>query len=365
VIDQASLERAAQRFQPPERSFERLVVRRARKHRNRRITTGVVAIIVALVSFAALIQAFRTVQRPADRTKDIFAAVQGWIAYGTNDGIWALNPQRPGNLRERLSDRPGQPVGWSGDGSKLLVMRAWSPNGTVADSMNYEPGLTFGLVVLHADGTETRVVVFDSDANPFVGGFSLSPDGSQVVFVKGAREPLDSEVIYVVDAEGGTPRLIRSTSMEPLVIPDLGWRGQLQWPAFSPDGTQIAYFHGGGDHSQDLKVMSADGTNARSLFGERRLDGHVQGLVWSPDSSELAFFTDTPDGIPGIWVIGADGSGYRRVVVRGENPSWSPDGSHLAFRRGGTLYTMTSDGSDLQGIGGVSPGWAIAWNPVE
>jgi WD40 repeat protein len=370
VIDQASLERAAQRFQPPEGSFERLVVRRARRQRNRRIGTGVVAVMVTLVSFPLLIGAFRSVGPPAHEAKDIFAGVQGWIAYGSIDGIWAVDPDRPQDPEGtvRLSDLPGEPVAWSNDGSTLLVLRAWSEDGTVMPvrlSTNpYNPEHRLGLVVLHHDGTETRVVTFDMDLVIWR-GYSLSPDGSQVVFVEPSPDELSvPDKMFVVDAEGGPPRLIRSTSMEPFVIRDLRWRGELLWPAWSPDGTQIAYFHGGGDHSENLKVMSADGTDVRGLFGDRRLEAHVQGLVWSPDGSQLAFATDDPHGIWGIWVIGADGSGYRRVIGRGTDPSWSPDGSRIAFERGRMLFTVTPDGSDLQKIGEVARFGGIAWNPV-
>jgi Tol biopolymer transport system component len=151
--------------------------------------------------------------------------------------------------------------------------------------------------------------------------------------------------------------------MEALVIPELGWRGDLYWPAYSPDGTRIAYFHGGFDHSQNLKVMNVDGTFVHGLFGAMRIDSHVGGLVWSPDGSQLAFATDDPEGIWGIWTIGADGSGYRLIAARGEDPSWSPDGSRIAFLRGRTLYSVEADGSDLREVGEVG-GDAIAWNPV-
>ena len=367
MIDRARVERAAERFQPPEWSFERLVNRRSRRQRNRRVATSVLAFVVALASLAGLVRAFRTAEHPVghESKRGIFGNVHGWIAYGGSDGIWAVDPDRSGDpgAAIQLSALSGIPIAWSNDGSTLLVVRAKSSDDTLADVTNYTPGLRLCLYVLRADATEKRVVTFDPSMNPLLSGFSLSPDGSQVIYVDRGPDP-DSEAIYVVDSEGGARQLIRSTSMEPVVIEDLGWRGQLQWPTFSPDGTRIAYFHGGGDHSQNLKVMDADGTNAHGLFGGRRLDWHVQGLVWSPDGSRLAFATDDPDGVWGIWVIGADGSDYRRVATRGESPSWSPDGSRIAFRRGRALYTVTADGSDLQEIGELSSRGAVAWNPV-
>jgi hypothetical protein len=67
-----------------------------------------------------------------------FASIRGWIVYGDDEvvygdegiyeyeGIWAIDPTHPGGDRPsriRLSDQWGEPVGWSRDGSKLLIIR--------------------------------------------------------------------------------------------------------------------------------------------------------------------------------------------------------------------------------------------------
>jgi hypothetical protein len=66
IDDRDLFERAVGRFAPPERSFERLVTRRDRKHRNKRITAGVVALIVAAAGTGALVRAFPTGSMPAE-----------------------------------------------------------------------------------------------------------------------------------------------------------------------------------------------------------------------------------------------------------------------------------------------------------
>jgi hypothetical protein len=162
------LERAWKKAPQPDRVMDSLIRRRARRQRNLRIGAAALAIMVAFVSFAVLIRTFRTIERPADEPppRDIFARVHGWIVYGDDGvrhesyghyprgGIWAVNPTRPGDPGDQiqLSDRTGQPLAWSSDGSKLLIWRSqpWkaTPQGKTRRT---------GLFVLNADGTETQV----------------------------------------------------------------------------------------------------------------------------------------------------------------------------------------------------------------
>src|SRR4029450_3985971 len=158
MIDERDLlERALHRFEPQPGLTDRVYRRRERKRRNQRIGAVTLAIILALVSFAALTRAFRTAERPADeptpRPQGIFSEVGGWIAYGNEEGIWAVNPMRPGHPEEQiqLSERPGKPLAWSSDGSKLLIERWVRANGR-----HNEPRWN-GLFVLNADGSEVRV----------------------------------------------------------------------------------------------------------------------------------------------------------------------------------------------------------------
>jgi Tol biopolymer transport system component len=343
----------------PSYSFNDISRRRDRKRRNQRIGAGALAIILALVSFVALTRAFRTGERPADeptpRPQGIFSEVGGWIAYGDGEGIWAVNPTRSGDPEDRiqLSDSPGEPLAWSSDGSKLLIWRSSDR----ASLHNWT-----GLFVLNADGTETRVAVghrIEGSVSHVIGGGtpdeaggSFSPDGSQVVYEDDTFRPASgggwnvlASGIYVVQAEGGTPQLLRKSATE-----------TVDAPTFSPDGEQIAYFDGYGDMGTSIWIMNADGSDARELVVVKGL--WPVGLVWSPDGSRLAFSAG-----PGrlVWVVGADGSGLTSVISHGVNPQWSPDGSRIAYEHRDTLEIARPDGTHVQtfGYGGSGP-----WNPL-
>jgi Tol biopolymer transport system component len=367
------LERAWKKAPQPDRVIDSLIRRRARRQRNRRITAAVLALIVALVSFATLVRTFRTVERPANEPtpipspSGIFADVGGWIAfylerpYG-HHSIWAVDPTRPNGpeARIQLSDRPGEPLAWSSDGSKLLIWRTREgPVGTPGCPRCSGPDWT-GLFVLNADGTETRLVVNKAvgpAARYIYPGGSFSPDGSKVVF--GTYRV----GMHTVDADGGTPRLLGPNIRHPALN-----------PTFSPDGTEIAYF----DFRENLftlRVMNADGTGDRMLLGSQAVDCYSPHLVrpaWSPDGTHIAFSCDEY----GIRVVGADGSGLTTVIPDGSNPYWSPDGSRIAFEvrrqdipsttRGSSemrLAIANADGTHVQVF--QYPARAGPWNPLS
>jgi hypothetical protein len=66
VIDQQTVEGAAERFRLPEGSFERLSLRRERKQRNRRIRAGALGVIVALATGIVLVRSLTSRGVPAD-----------------------------------------------------------------------------------------------------------------------------------------------------------------------------------------------------------------------------------------------------------------------------------------------------------
>ena len=364
-----TLERIARRVPVPEPAYERLLRRRDRKRRNQRIGAGALAIIIALVSFVALTRAFSASKRPADepvpKPPGIFSGVGGWIIYGDEDGIWAVDPRRPDDPKSQiqLSTDRGTPLGWSSDGSKLLIL-------------SYKPlrsPMPLRLFVLNADGSETTLATsrkWSSEGSSYgSSGGSFSPDGSQVVYAAPPQGTWRS-AIYVVDTQGGTPRVLLSGGRR--LYPAIGRsiRSWLSNPTYSPDGTQIAYFDHQLDGPSQLRVMNADGSGVHVLLHRAGLPPstgyHVYDLAWSPDGEHLAW-----GGSTGIFVVDADGSGLTLAIPGGAEPHWSPDGTRLAYRIGdpehcrgcpiGILEIAALDGTHLQEFGSAEPG---PWNPL-
>ena len=116
-------------------------------------------------------------------------------------------------------------------------------------------------------------------------------------------------------------------------------------------------------------VTAGIGQEVPISSGDRGADTWVAGTIrrlttdggsepsWSPDGRHIAF----ADGGE-IYVMGSDGSNPRRLTTDGgSEPSWSPDGRHIAFADGGEIYVMGSDGSNPRRLttdGGSEPSWS-------
>ncbi len=120
----------------------------------------------------------------------------------------------------------------------------------------------------------------------------FSPDDRQIVF----RSDRDGGGIYVVPADGGSPRLVAKE----------GWR-----PKFSPDGKWIAYCKMTGSE----EVSSAFG--AGQVFVVPPEGGEPKRIqpdfpfarypIWTPDGKHLLFVGTRADGAKDWWVTGLDG----------------------------------------------------------
>ncbi|HCR00011.1 MAG TPA: hypothetical protein DIU48_11355, partial [Acidobacteria bacterium] len=92
-------------------------------------------------------------------------------------------------------------------------------------------------------------------------------------------------------------------------------------PAFSPDGTRVA-FNSNRDDNNDIYVANVDGSDMRRITNNPAID---TSPTWSPNGQQIAFTSDRT-GSPQIYVIGADGTGLRRLTYETycDRPTWSP-----------------------------------------
>jgi len=97
--------------------------------------------------------------------------------------------------------------------------------------------------------------------------------------------------------------------------------GQNVLPAWSPDGTRIA-FSSSRDGNFEIYVANRDGSNPRRLTNHPGADVTP---TWSPTGTQIAFTSDRT-GTPQIYVIDTDGLGLRQITheTYADRPTWSP-----------------------------------------
>lgn len=182
---------------------------------------------------------------------------------------------------------------------------------------------------------------------------ALTALGVGAVPAAGAVPGGDGVIAFTVAHGGaaGQNSAYRIASIQPdgtglIELPEIDEVSDSQ-PAWSPDGSRIAYVRWPGEDlgSTDIWLMDADGTNRERVTRNARYDYHP---AWSPDGTMLVF-ERIMDRSHKLWVKVLGGGAPTRITnVRAWQPDWSPDGSLIVFmRRGGDLFTVRPDGSAL------------------
>jgi len=185
----------------------------------------------------------------------------------------------------------------------------------------------------------------------------------------GNADPYVQDDPWIADAknpawspDGTRIAFARSTGISVLNLRDwsiVALSGSGESPAWSPDGAKLAFSAG------ELFVMHIDGSNVVQLTNGV---GFLEEPAWSPDGQTIAFDCEIDAGNRDICVMHADGTGLRRLttdVIRDSGPAFSPDGLKIAFTVGDPdyapyVFVMNADGTGRMPIG---PGSQPAWSP--
>jgi len=260
---------------------------------------------------------------------------------------------------------------WSPDGSTIIYYHAADYRDTTDTS---------GFYFINPNGTNKRLFLVGAVGSP-----DWSPDGQWIVFERGAQ-------IYKIKVNGDN-------------LTQLTFNGQNFFPDWSPDGKKIAYdsdirvtnysiwiMNKNGSNKHDIgivysrmpdwspngiKFVYAGGpgpTGAESQIWVTDTSGLVKKQLtyfgvtnryptWSPDGSKIAF-TSCSENESGIWVTDSSGNNLHRLTddVCIEPCCWSPDGKYIVYTKGlegsvmigdsavyepgdGRLWIMNADGT--------------------
>ena len=155
----------------------------------------------------------------------------------------------------------------------------------------------------------------------------------------------------------------------------VGGRGSQTNAEFSPNGKQVVFQSSAPGVPSQIFLLKADGT-ARQLTHMKR---PASAPTWSPDGTRIAFVGTRPGGKGGpsdsdIFAIGGRGGRIRRLAATPRHdghPDWSPDGARIAFQSGRAIpgrshgrvaVASIPDGPlvelDLKYGGGPYPTWS-------
>ncbi|MDK2980793.1 MAG: TolB protein [Chloroflexota bacterium] len=211
-----------------------------------------------------------------------------------------------------------------------------------------------------ADGTDVQRL---TDDPAYDGAPAWSPDGTQLAFVSQRSGSMQT---YLMDADGDNQRALTDDM-------------QNDMPIWLPGGEQIAFRTTNGDGLWWWRVISPDGGQIADLT-EASFDFFFQKQDWSPTAPQIAYMSlveqqERNDGSSQIHVRAVDGSGDRALtdnIWANVNPVWSPDGQRLAFlsEMHGTyntfaLYVMDADGGNVHQISEpqFSESALYSWSP--
>lgn len=219
-----------------------------------------------------------------DGKKIIFTSYRGG-----NPDLYLL--QRDGSGRKKISAKAG-----------LNVSPSWSPNNEdIAVTLSHE-----GPPNIYLIDSEGRVKQQITDSKFADTAPSFSPDGSQIAFTS---DRAGAPHIYIVGLDGTGLRRITTAS-------------HCDSAAWSPDGQTILYVKGGRGGFDIYSIEVLTGIERRLTWGE----GNNENPAWSPDGRFILFTSTRKGGKSDLFVMSADGSNPRSVgIPRGQSftPTWS------------------------------------------
>jgi len=257
----------------------------------------------------------------------VFSGNNGLIAYTCGSNICTINAD--GSAGHTSLVTGASDPSWSSD----------------EDSIAYLSGTT-GITVADSDGTDPQQL----GAAALSTQPSFSFDGDRVAYVRGGA-------IFTIQSNGGGGELPLLTS--PSTDAD---------PAYSPDGTKVAFARDDGATGFDIWTVTL---SSGVLHQVTNVSGNERNPTWSPSGLTLVYSAGV---VPGLWASASSGPVNPTpsdLHAPGTQPAYSPDGTKIAFiNASGNLAVMPASISATPTItvldntaGNAQPDWQSVFAP--
>jgi dipeptidyl aminopeptidase/acylaminoacyl peptidase len=328
-----------------------------------------------------------------DGRKIVYVRRFGDIAtdkYYTN--LWIVNFDGGDNRPLTTGNRNDSSPRWSPDGGRIVyvsdqdgkgqIYMRWMDTGQTARITNLQFGPSS--LAWSPDGKTIAFLSSMPTAPPKIGSVPTPPPGAKwepparvydtlVYRFNGAGYlPYASNQLFVIPAEGGTPRQL-TTGEHPLGLSVFG----APQPVWTPDGKYLilsanrrADYEYEPSNTEVYQFSVADG----SVKGLTDRHGPDNAAVVSPDGKHIAYtgYDEKYQGyqVTHLYIMNSDGTGSKDLTVSLDRdagaPTWASDGSGVYFsyadQGDGKIGFLSLDGTQKKLVDHVGGGFTVASN---
>lgn len=194
---------------------------------------------------------------------------------------------------------------------------AWSPDGRFIAFLRFEQGRCEIRKVPALGGAEVKLADCQSDE---ISALAWSPDGRWLAWPDRSHSNEPFRIVILS---------LETSQKRDLTAPPAGLLGDID-VAFAPDGQSVAFLRSPVPGVQDVWIASLSGGEPRQVTNDKV---KVHGMDWTPDGRYLVYSSNR-GGMFSLWRSAANGGSPQWLGAGGGNtdsPTVAPDGRRIAY----------------------------------
>ena len=304
-----------------------------------------------------------------DRASEVFFRTPVWspdgqkIAFSSNEGgavdIWTLDLRDSSRRRLTRDMAIDLNPAWHPDSDRLIFQsRSPAEAGSGETVLNSDSQGLWEIWTIRSDGGDHRALILLDDVQPnppsTIAGKVNSLSHVREGLVTPAWSPTGEQIAFAADVNGDWEIWVARNGSAVLsgaqaqVVQLTRNSNQDVYPAWSPDGNQIA-FQSDRASNWEIGLINMDGSSEMLLH---RSSANETRPAWSPDGKSILFLSEQSENLQLPFVLnlrdgqitkispigsGVQSRGFHQNV---DSADWSPDGKAIVYQSRDLLYTM-------------------------